>query len=89
MDTKEFFVTCLKDELVLLGEAASPGDNMCVGSGDAAGDFRGEVRPSARLLICRGDHPFAEELMMELRAAEEVELGVAWSLSRLPVDGRG
>lgn len=76
-ETSEFFVTCLKELLVRLGEAASPGDNMCVGSGEAAGEFlRGEVKPSVRLLIWRGDHPFAEEVMIELRAAEDVELGV-------------
>jgi len=62
LETSEFFVTCLKLELVLLGDASNPGDSPS----DIPGDFSGD--PS-RLAIFRGDHPCAEELIIEFRAA--------------------
>jgi hypothetical protein len=62
LETSEFLVTCLKLELVLLGDASNPGDSPS----DIPGDFSGD--PS-RLAIFRGDHPCAEELIIEFRAA--------------------
>lgn len=55
-------MTCLKLELVLRGDASKPGDSPS----DIPGDLRGD--PS-RFAIFRGDHPCADEFMMELRAA--------------------
>jgi hypothetical protein len=43
----------------------------------------------SRLLICSGDHPFADDSMIDFRAAAETELGVGWSLIRSEVDGWG
>jgi len=62
LETSEFFVTCLKLELVLLGDASNPGDSPSDIPGDLSGD------PS-RLAIFKGDHPCAEELIIEFRAA--------------------
>jgi hypothetical protein len=81
-DTSELVVTCLKLELVLRGEALiSP-----FGLGDVSLGFgeglSGEVREvESRLFICKGDHPFAEEEMIEFRAVSLP--GEGWNRSRL------
>lgn len=68
-ETREFFVTCLKLELVRRGEASSPlGDPI---PSDILGD--GLSGDSSLLAIFSGDHPCAEELIMELRAALAAE----------------
>lgn len=84
-DTREFLVTCLKLELVLRGDASNPCPGES-GPSDMPGDFNGE--PS-RFAILRGDHPCAEELMMELRVAFAVECGEGRKLSRVCAEGDG
>lgn len=81
-ETSEFLVTCLKLELVRRGDASSPGE---VTPSDKPGEgLRGD--PSF-LAILSGDHPCAEELMIEVRAALAAVCGDECSLMRVCVDG--
>ena len=76
LETNELVATCLNDELLLRGDEAS-----CVNVPGETGDLMGEVMES-RLLICKGDHPFAEEEMMEFRTADAAAFGDACRRSR-------
>lgn len=80
METSEFLETCLKLELERRGETAGLDDAPVAEAG-----LRGDVVES-RLLICRGDHPLAEEAMIELRAAVAALLGESLRRSLAPGD---
>jgi hypothetical protein len=87
--TSEFLVTCLKLLEVLRGPSpvAVEVEEEPASSEGLDEGRRGEDTPS-RLLICSGDQPFADELMMESRAALETAVPLC-RLRRVPGDGWG
>lgn len=91
LDTSEFFETCLNELELRRGEAVSgtrrPAPAL-VGSGVCCGERMGEDAPS-RLLMLSGDHPLADELMIELRDAAPGVVDVGCSRRRVPGDGAG
>jgi hypothetical protein len=81
--TRLFLATCLKLLDVLLGPSPTVVEvEADAESSEGVGDgFNGEEEVLSRLLICRGDHPLAEDDMIESRAAFEAAEPL-WRLRR-------
>jgi hypothetical protein len=89
--TSEFLVTCLKLLEVLRGPspvAVEVEVEEEPASSEGLGEGRSAEETLSRLLICSGDQPFADELMMESRAALETAVPLC-RLRRVPGDGWG
>ncbi len=71
----------MNEELVLRGEEWSDAKASPDEGEFGVGDLMGEEIESL-LFIWRGDHPLADDEMMEFRTADDAALGDAWRRRR-------